>query len=314
MTNQSVERSNASAAGIEVVPQSVHIGAEIRGVDLRHELNAAEVDTIRAALLKWKVIFFRDQHMDHASQVAFARQFGQPTPGHVVFGGDGEFPEIYSIAKYRTANQGKAPRARRIWTGWHADITAAINPPFASVLRGDVVPPYGGDTHWVNLAAAYRALSPRLRSFLDDLRGLHRFDAPRGEASQEYAQRVRDRTMVSEHPLVTVHPETGERVLFVSPVFLRSICDLSLQESEALLELLWEHAVQPEFMVRFKWQPGSVAFWDNRSTMHLAPNDIFAVDFDRQFYRVTLMGDIPCGVDGQPSRACEGEPITPVMS
>jgi taurine dioxygenase len=130
--------------------------------------------------------------------------------------------------------------------------------------------------------------------------------------AQEYDELIRRKTLVSEHPLIRVHPETGERVLYVSPSFLKSIVGLTPRESQHLLELLWEHAVRPEFTVRFKWEPGSIAFWDNRATAHLAPTDIFDVDFDRQFYRITLVGDIPVGVDGSPSRALEGEPIVAV--
>ena len=114
---------------------------------------------------------------------------------------------------------------------------------------------------------------------------------------------------MSEHPLVRVHPETGERVLFVSPSFLKSIVGLSPRESLGMLELLWEHAVRPEFTVRFKWEPGSVAMWDNRSTSHLAPRDIFETDFERQFYRVTILGDVPVGVDGALSTSVEGTPV-----
>lgn len=290
---------------------SVHIGAEVGGVDLSRPLSKQQIDDIRSALLRWKVVFFRDQPLDHEQHIALARQFGEPTPGHVVFGGEDEYPEIYSVAKYRTANQGKAERPKRPWLGWHADITAAVNPPFASILRGDVVPPYGGDTQWVNLAAAYARLSHTLREFIDGLKGVHRFDATRGRAADDYVARVEKRTMVTEHPLVTVHPETDERVLYVSPAFLKSISGLSARESEVLLELLWEHAVSTEFTVRFRWQPGSIAFWDNRATAHLAPNDIFSTDFERQFYRVTLMGEVPRGVDGQASTLLEGEPITP---
>ena len=117
------------------------------------------------------------------------------------------------------------------------------------------------------------------------------------------------RTLVSEHPLVRVHPESGERILFVSPSFLKSIVGLAPRESQVLVEFLWEHIVRTEFTVRFKWEPGSIAFWDNRSTAHLAPTDIYDVDFDRDFYRVTLVGDVPVGVDGRPSTAIEGEPI-----
>ena len=160
---------------------------------------------------------------------------------------------------------------------------------------------------------AYRNLSAPMRRFLEDLRGIHRFEnQPEGKMSREYEERVRRSRFESEHPLVRVHPETGEKVLFVSPGFLRSIVGLAPRESEVLLELLWEHAVRPEFTVRFRWEPGSVAFWDNRATAHLAPRDIFDTDFERQFYRVTLLGDVPRGVDGRESTPIDGDPIVPV--
>lgn len=302
-----------ATTALDVQPLSVHIGAEIRGVDLSNTLSQEEVQEIRAALLKWKVVFFRGQHLDHRQQIAFARQFGEPTLGHVVFGNDDAHPEIYSVAKHRKANRYQGQAMVRPWTGWHADITAAINPPSASILRGDIIPPYGGDTQWTNLVAAYHSLSPTLRSFLDGLRAIHRFAPPQGvESSEEYEALIRRRTLVSEHPLVRVHPETGERALYVSPSFLKSIVGLTPRESQHLLELLWEHAVRTEFTVRFKWEAGSVAFWDNRSTAHLAPTDIFDTDFDRQLYRVTLVGDVPVGVDGTPSTSLEGDPILAV--
>lgn len=303
----------ATSSAIDVRPLSIHIGAEIDGVDLTRPLEPQEVQDIRAALLQWKVVFFRDQHLNHQQHIDFARQFGELTPGHVVFGGDDEYPEIYSVAKHRKANRYKGQALTRPWTGWHADITAAINPPAMSILRGDVVPPYGGDTQWTDLVAAYNALSPTLRGFIDQLHGIHRFAAPTGvQASAAYNDMVGRQSLVSEHPLVRVHPETNERVLYVSPSFLKSIVGLTPRESQQLLELLWEHAVRSEFTVRFKWEPGSIAFWDNRSTVHLAPSDIFDVDFDRQLYRVTHIGDVPVGVDGKPSTAIEGEPILAV--
>nr|WP_310731370.1 TauD/TfdA family dioxygenase [Burkholderia pseudomultivorans] len=117
------------------------------------------------------------------------------------------------------------------------------------------------------------------------------------------------RPLVTEHPLVRVHPETGERALYVSPSFLKSIVGLTPRESQALLELLWEHVTRPEFTIRFKWEPRSIAFWDNRATAHLAPVDIFDLDFDRQLYRTTLVGDVPVGPDGRPSVALEGSPV-----
>lgn len=298
---------------IEVAPLAIHIGAEIGGVDLTRPLPPEQVRDIRAALLKWKVVFFRGQQMNHQQHIDFARQFGETTAGHVVYGSDGLYPQIYAVAKNRKANRFQGQVLFRPWSGWHTDITAAINPPFGSILRGDVVPPFGGDTQFTNLVAAYNALSPTMRAFCDGLRGLHRFAPPPGvDQTKEYEELMRKRILVSEHPIVRVHPETGERALYVSPSFLKSVVGLTPRESQALLELLWEHIVRPEFTVRFKWEPGSVAFWDNRSTAHLAPRDIFDSEFDRQFYRVTLLGDVPVGVDGKPSTALEGEPIVAV--
>ncbi len=307
------EPSTHPAGAVEVTPMAIHIGAEISGVDLSRPLAPEQVSAIRAALLRWKVVFFRGQTLDHRRHIALAKAFGETTAGHVVYGSDGEYPQIYSVAKHRKANRFQGQTLFRAWSGWHTDITAAINPPAASILRGEVVPPYGGDTQFTSLVAAYNALSPVMRSFVDGLRGIHRFAPPVGvDATPEYQELMRKRTLVSEHPIVRVHPETGERALFVSPSFLKSIVGLSARESQVVLEFLWEHVVRPEFTVRFRWAPGSVAFWDNRATAHLAPRDIFDSDFDRQFYRVTLVGDVPVGVDGRPSTAVEGAPIVAV--
>ena len=314
MSVQAVQEAVAQQAGaVDVVPMAIHIGAEIRGVDLSRPLPPQQVSAIRAALLRWKVVFFRDQVLDHRKHIAAARHFGETTAGHVVYGSDSEYPQIYSVAKNRKANRFQGQVLFRAWSGWHTDITAAINPPAASILRGDVVPPYGGDTQFTNLVAAYNALSPVMQKFVDGLRGVHRFAPPPGvDQTPEYLELMRKRTLVSEHPIVRVHPETGERALFVSPSFLKSIVGVSPRESQVLLEFLWEHIVRPEFTVRFRWAPGSIAFWDNRATAHLAPRDIFDSDFDRQFYRVTLVGDVPVGVDGKPSTAIEGSPIVAV--
>ena len=298
------------ARTIEVKPLTLHIGAEISGIHLGQPLDAATRNAVNEALLRWKVVFFRGQHLDHAGHVAFARQIGEPTIGHAVFGPLEDFPEIYSVAKFRTAQGGRAARPQRPWTGWHTDITAALNPPKASILRGVIIPPYGGDTLWTNLAVAYQGLSETMRSIVDRLRGLHRFQAPTDSGTtQAYAEGVRRREMETEHPIVRVHPETGERVLFVSPSFLKSIVGLTSRESEMMLEFLWEHVVRPEYTVRFKWEAGDMAMWDNRATSHLAPTDIFESDFDRQLYRITLVGDVPVGVDGRPSVALKGKPI-----
>ncbi|MFY0611155.1 MAG: TauD/TfdA family dioxygenase [Hyphomicrobiaceae bacterium] len=305
-------RKRMSSDVVKVDPMTLHIGAEISGVDLSKPLSEIQRTAIYEAFLKWKVVFFRGQDLDHAGHVSFARQMGEPTIGHAVFGHVEEYPEIYSVAKFRTAQVNPAMKMAKPWTGWHTDITAAINPPMASILRGVTVPPYGGDTLWTNLAVAYQGLSETMRSIVDSLRGVHRFQAAADTGNAAYNERVKRREMETEHPLVTVHPETGERQLFVSPSFLKSIVGFSPRESEMLLQFLWEHVVRTEYTVRFKWQPGDIAMWDNRSTAHLAPTDIFASDFDRQLYRITLVGEVPTGIDGKASVSLKGEPILAV--
>ena len=302
----------AASSRIEITPLTLHIGAEIGGADLARPLPTEIVCEIRDALLRWKVIFFRNQQLDHDQHLVFARQLGEPTVGHVAFGHIEGYPEIYSVDTQRTANSvGTGERVGRAWTGWHADVTTAINPPAISTLRAVSVPPYGGDTRWTNMVAAYNGLSEQLRGFVNSLRGIHRFTPPEADAPAVDPNLIRQITgQISEHPLVRVHPETGQRALYVCPQFLKSIVGLTPRESEQLLELLWEHAVREEYTVRYRWRPRDLAIWDNRSTCHLAPNDVLQTGFDRQLYRITLLGDIPVGVDGLRSKSLGGEPIT----
>jgi len=297
-----------------IVPMTLHIGAEIRGLDLSKPITPEIAEAVNAALIKWKVIFFKGQNLSHAGQVSFARSMGEPTIGHAVFGHDPDYPEIYSVAKFRTAQTHRTAKMQRPWTGWHTDLTAAINPPKASILRGVTIPPYGGDTFWTNLSAAYEGLSETFRNFVDTLKGIHRFEPPAGaKINSNYDESIRRRVMESEHPIVRIHPESGERILFVSPSFLKSISGLTPRESGQILELLWEHITRPEYTVRFKWEPGDIAMWDNRSTAHLAPTDIFESNYDRQLYRVTLVGDVPVGTDGKQSISLQGQPILSVQ-
>ncbi len=307
MASASLIAAGRAAGSLEIRPMSVFTGAEIFGVDLKQPLSDRAVEEIRAALLKWKVVFFRAQHIDHAQHVAFAKRLGKPTIGHVLYGHEEGFPEIYSVAKKRERHTHADVEPIRPWSGWHTDLTTIVNPPAISILRGVTMPPYGGDTQFANLVAAYHALSPVLQKFVDGLRGIHGYGKVTGHALKD----TNRKSFSTEHPLVRVHPESGERALYVSPAFLKSIAGLSARESQQLLELLFEHAVRPEFVVRFRWNAGDIAMWDNRATAHLAPEDIFETEFDRQLYRVTLVGDIPVGVDGRPSTPIVGEPLGP---
>ncbi|MEU4171945.1 TauD/TfdA family dioxygenase [Streptomyces sp. NPDC026665] len=297
---------------LEVKPAAGHIGAEITGVDLAEPLKDEVVAAIRAALLRWKVLFFRGQRLDHASHVAFAHRFGTPvrlrSRGSV---SPGEFPEVETTAdrlelggRYGMDHEEWLRRRRHsLLRGWHCDHGARVDPPAATILRAETVPPYGGDTTWSNLAAAYAGLSAPVRAFVDTLRAEHRLGVgyQSRPGDDAYARHLLDRQIATDHPLVRVHPESGERVLFVNGYYVEQILQVSRPESRALLDMLLEQATRPEYTVRFRWEPGSVAFWDNRATIHLAPSDTAHLDHPRVMHRVMLAGDIPKGVDGEPS-------------
>ncbi|MET7607660.1 TauD/TfdA dioxygenase family protein [Streptomyces avermitilis] len=304
-------------ARVEVKPVAGHIGAEIRGVDLAGPMDDSVVAEIRAAVLRWKVVFFREQRLDHTSHVAFARRFGEPVSLRSRGSASPpDFPEVETTAdrlelgeRYGMDHAEWLRRRRHsLLRGWHCDHGARIDPPAATVLRAEAVPPYGGDTTWSNLAAAYAGLSKPVRDFVDGLRAEHRlgvgYQARPGDDA--YVRHLLDHQTASEHPLVRVHPETGERVLFVNGYYVEQIQDVSRTESRALLDMLLGEATRPEYTVRFRWEPGSVAFWDNRATIHLAPSDTAHLDHPRVMHRVMLAGDIPVGVDGKPSTPIAG--------
>ncbi|MFZ2175297.1 MAG: TauD/TfdA family dioxygenase [Rhodococcus sp. (in: high G+C Gram-positive bacteria)] len=299
---------------LQIEPLSGWAGALISGVDLSNPLSESQTAQIREALLQWKVVFFRDQQLDHAQQIAFGKQFGEVTPGHPYEGDTAPegFPEIHTVSpkaynerygeKYRKRQGANGP-------GWHADVTPLINPPSHSILRAEAVPPFGGDTQFANVAVAYQGLSEPVRAFIDELHAEHRFGSnfSADRSDEKIGDLVRTNPLASIHPVVRVHPESGERVLYVNPSFTREIVDLSPRESRHVLDLLFEELARPEYTVRFKWEPGSVAFWDNRAALHLAPRDVDHLGHDRVLHRITLVGDVPVGVDGRASESISGE-------
>ena len=301
---------------ITVQPLSGHTGAAITGVDIASPLSPSDVDAIRDALHRWKVVFFRDQDLDHAGQIAFGRQFGDLTYAHPhdETPPDG-YPEIYTVDPKRFEQQyGLDEEARKqirysYTNGWHTDVTPAVNPPAGSILRADVVPAYGGDTQFTNLVAAYEGLSEPVRAFIDGLRAEHYYGAnlaTAGQAASKYLERFARNPLVAHHPVVRVHPQTGERALFVNPVFTGRVLDVTPPESRWILDYLFAHLSRPEYTVRFHWEPGSVAFWDNRATAHLGPTDLGHLDVARVLHRVTLIGEVPVGPDGRESTLVEG--------
>jgi alkyl sulfatase len=298
-------RRHETALGIDVRPMAGHIGAEILGVDLSRPLDAATVAEIRATLLRWKVVFFRDQDITQPQHIAFGRLFGEVTPAHPTL--PAAFPEHPEILLLGRGNEFMKD-GPRIESRWHTDVTFVPNPPMASILRGIVIPPYGGDTQFTNLAVAYDQLSPEVQQFIGGLHAVHHNVLPlsRGEMPSGLASKFASSDLRAVHPVVRVHPETGEQVIFVNPNFTSHIVELSRQEGRHVLAMLYEHMTNPSFTVRFRWQPGSIAFWDNRATAHLVPTDVPA-EFERTMQRITIAGDVPVGPDGSTSYALAGD-------
>lgn len=297
------------STAIDVRPLSGHIGAEIHGVDLREPLAPDVVAEIRRTLVEWKVVFFRDQELTQAQHIAFGRQFGEVTPAHPTLpAAFPEHPEILLLDNQAFSKQEKGGEAPRIASLWHTDVTFVPNPPMGSILRGVVVPPYGGDTQWTNLVTAYQALSEPLQRLCDELHAVHQNFIPvsRGELSGTLRQQFMAREIRSVHPVVRVHPESGEKALFVNPNFTSHIQELSRAEGAHLLAMLYEQIADLSHTCRFRWEPNSIAFWDNRATCHLVPTDI-PKGMHRSMQRITIAGDLPVGPDGSTSYALEGE-------
>jgi alpha-ketoglutarate-dependent taurine dioxygenase len=272
---------------LTVTPLATTLGAVVDGVDLAADLDAEEISAVRASLLEHKVLFFRKQALDPATQTRLAARFGQPTPAHPVEPSVEGHPEVLSL------DSDEGARA----DVWHSDLTFQERPPLGAILHAVVVPAVGGDTIWSDMTATYDALSPALQQFLETLTATHAaskaggYFAGRDSAGDKAAQVAQAEPV--HHPVVRVHPETDRRSIFVNPLFTTKIDGLRRRESDALLELLQEVAIQPERVVRWRWEAGDVAFWDNRCTMHYALLDYRAA---RRMERVALEGDEPVGV------------------
>ncbi|MEX2254361.1 MAG: TauD/TfdA family dioxygenase [Acidimicrobiia bacterium] len=300
-----------TTTAIDVRPMSGHIGAEIDGVDLTNPLDPGVVAEIRSALIEWKVVFFRDQPITQDQHVAFGRLFGDVTPAHPTLPAMfPDHPEILLLDSKAIGDneQQKSGRGVSVESRWHTDVTFVPNPPMGSILRGVVIPPYGGDTQWTNLVVAYERLSEPLQRLCDELHAVHHNFLPlaRGELSGALKEQFQSKDIRSVHPVVRVHPESGEKALFVNSNFTSHIVELSRREGRHLLAMLYEHIADPSFTCRFRWEPDSIAFWDNRATCHLAPTDI-PPGMPRSMQRITIAGDLPVGPDGSTSYSLSGE-------
>jgi alpha-ketoglutarate-dependent sulfate ester dioxygenase len=299
---------------VTVTKLGSRIGARVDGVRLGGDLDPATVGEIRQALLTHKVIFFRGQHhLDDQQQLAFAGLLGTPIghPAASVLAAKNA-PIITPI----NSEYGKATR-------WHTDVTFAANYPAASILRAVTLPSYGGSTLWASTAAAYEHLPEPLKCLVENLWALHtnRYDyvtteaamsmTPLTEAQRAFRQAFEKADYRTEHPVVRVHPETGERTLLAGD-FVRSFVGLDSHESSVLLELLQRRITMPENTIRWNWEQGDVAIWDNRATQHRAIDDYDGQH--RLMHRVTLMGDVPVNVHGERSRVVSGAPLTVLAS
>ena len=272
---------------IEVRPIAGTIGAEIHNVDVSQELDEATIGDIRKALLDHCVIFFRDQKLDAERHKAFTRRFGKIFI-HPNYKGMQADAEIITITR--------EPGDKKIvGEEWHADTTMMPEPPMGAILYGVEVPPYGGDTLFANQAQAYEALSEGMKKMLAGVKAIHSDRKVAGPAANKNAFRatkVREdadwRETVSVHPVVVAHPETGRKQLFVNASYTVGFEGMTEEESKPLLDYLLDHGHRPEFTCRFRWDTGSIAFWDNRVCKHLAIHD--AGPFRRVMRRTQVAG------------------------
>lgn len=292
--------ATATATDLDIRKITGRIGAEVAGLDLSRPLLPDTIATIRAALNEHKALLFRNARLDDEGQQRFAGYFGQLTSAHpTVPAVDGE-PNILPV----DSEQGRANH-------WHTDVTFVVNPPQASTLRSITVPPYGGETQIANTAAAYADLPDVLRAFADTLWAVHTNDydyaVPKNLEQDGADERRKQFTSIkyeTVHPVVRVHPLTGERGLFIGG-FAQRIVGLSGAESLDVLRLLQAYVTRAENVLRVSWQPDQLVLFDNRITQHYAIDNYD--DLPRRLHRVTVAGDIPVGADGARSYSIEGD-------
>jgi taurine dioxygenase len=271
---------------IEVRPIAGALGAEIESVDAARSLSDETIAEIRRAFLDHLVIFLRNQKLTPQAQLAFARRFGEPM----------EYPQLKGLPECPLITPVVKLEDERVNFGgiWHSDTTYLERPPMASMLYAIEIPPYGGDTLFASQYLAYETLSDAYRKMLEGLTGISsslKADASRTREDRLRAAGVEHKALIAEHPVVRTHPETGRKALYVNVGHTTHFKGLTEDESRPLLVFLFQHQVRPEFTCRFRWEPGSLAFWDNRCTQHNPVNDYQG--FRRIMHRVTLAGDRP---------------------
>ncbi|MER7563378.1 TauD/TfdA dioxygenase family protein [Streptomyces sp. NPDC048523] len=288
-------------SGIEIRKVTANIGAHVAGVDLSKPLDEDTATALRDALNTHKALVFSDVNLDDEGQQAFARHFGELTTAHPTVPAVDGTPNVLPVDSEggRAANH------------WHTDVTFVLNPPQASTLRSLTIPPYGGETLIANSAAAYRDLPQPLRRLADDLWAEHTNDydyaVPEESLDEEQAARRAQFTSIkyrTVHPVVRVHPLTGERGLFIGG-FAQRIVGLSTGESRKILDLLQAYVTRPENLLRHRWSENQLVLFDNRITQHYAVDNYDGLP--RRLHRVTVAGDVPVGIEGKESYSIEGD-------
>lgn len=275
------------------------LGAEISGVDLAAPVSPAIIARIREVFLAHLVIFFRDQNLTPDQYLRFAQAMGEPI----------EYPFVRGLADYPVIIEVKKLEHERTNFGgiWHSDTSYLDVPPMGSMLLAREVPPAGGDTLFANQYMAYEALSPALRALLDGLTAIN--SSAKADVSRTREDRMKSdgreeapADYVAEHPVVRLHPESGRRSLYINVAHTVRFKGMSEEESAPLLQFLFAHQIKTEFTCRFRWEVGSLAFWDNRCAMHYPVNDYHG--YRRVMHRITLAGDRPRSVVAHSAEGC----------
>jgi taurine dioxygenase len=268
-------------------------GAVIGGVDLARDLDDDVIAEMRRAILDYQVVFFRGQSLTPDEQVTFSRRFGPYGPVPFIEP-VADHPEVIAVVREPSESQGFAFGGL-----WHSDFSFLAEPPMGSILYALEVPPWGADTIWANQYLAYRTLSPGMRQMLQGLRGVHSAQNAYSPKMQQVHDLFIGMTVhtgeeankTQEHPAVRVHAETGAKALYLNAQYTVGLAGFHVPEAKVLLDLLFQHSVQPAFTCRWQWQAGDVAFWDNRCVQHMVMGDV--AGHRRYMHRTTVAGEAP---------------------
>lgn len=277
-----IDKSGLDTGTLDVRPMTPAIGAEIFGVELGADDITERIPQVRAALLRYGVIFFRDQQLTQEQHIAFARHFGE-LEIHPATPKSQTNPEVLRIAH--------GPDSRGSENNWHSDVTWRECPSLGSILYAREVPPVGGDTLFANMHLAYERLSEQMQRFCEGLTAVHDIARVFAKRLGKSVEELHEKYPPMRHPVIRTHPETGERAIYVNTGFTSHIEGLSKAESDWLLQHLYATAMDVEIQCRFRWRENSIAFWDNRVCQHLAVSDYFPAR--RVMERVTIAGDRP---------------------